>query len=206
VFAPALTPEAVYREVAEINHEIALVAVGCAGDASQGGRGEGAAEGRSRPSRLRAVRSRSQRCSKRFAGEGAAAKGEDPGGPENNGGEINHALRTARAIGAPTRRLSLRVFRDSHSLRTGKVSSGWRSEHSMNSNFRASAVLVKTERKSRAGPSASFENAYEPVRSDGIRYSANGAGHGGPRHEDREENIARKRAVRPGRSVFDGHH
>ncbi len=129
VFAPALTPEAVYREVAEINHEIALVAVGLARATLLK-----ADEVRAllKAARVQAERGGEISVADMLAvirGAGAAAKEAETLEAENNGGEITTLAELARAIGAPDEEDSLyEVFSDSHSLRTGKVEFRLRSE------------------------------------------------------------------------------
>ena len=77
----------------------------------------------------------------------------------------------------------------------------------MNSNFSASAVLVKTERSRAPGRLASFENAYDPFDPTGSGYSANARGTAALATRTEKKNIARKRLVPPGDGrFFDGHH
>ena len=77
----------------------------------------------------------------------------------------------------------------------------------MNSNFSASAVLVKTERSRAPGRLASFENAYDPLDPTGSGYSANARGIPTFAARTEKKTIARKRFVLPGDGrFFDGHH
>ena len=78
----------------------------------------------------------------------------------------------------------------------------------MNSNFSASAVLVKTERSRAPGRLAAFENAYDPFDPDGAGYAANARGI--PTFAERHEKKAiRKKpphAPTGDDRFFDGHH
>jgi len=68
----------------------------------------------------------------------------------------------------------------------------------MNSNFSASAVLVKTERSRAPGRLASFENAYDPFDSVRVRLLRERSRHPDLRGEDGEEEHPPE-AVRPAR-------
>jgi len=76
----------------------------------------------------------------------------------------------------------------------------------MNSNFSASAVLVKTERSRAPGRLASFENAYDPFDPSGSGYSANVRGIPTFAARMEKKNIPRKRFVPPGDGRFFDHH
>ena len=129
VFAPALTPEAVYRDLAEINHEIALVAVGLARATLlkadevcallKAARVQAESGGELTLAEMLAV----------IRGSGAAAKEAESLESESGDGEITTLDQLAAAVGSDDEPSSIEeVFSDSRSLRTGKFQFALRSE------------------------------------------------------------------------------